>query len=146
MDMIEKINKEWAEDSTIDETNIIRESARIPKLHHKYYMLYINQGLKTTKLKEDLKELKKAKIEYYKGEMDDHELKKRGWKPNPLKILRTDIDKYIEGDGDYINMSLKVAFNEAATKYLEDIIKQINNRNFVLKNIIDWSRFTSGSG
>ena len=144
--MVETINREWATDSTIDETNIISEAAKIPKLHNKYYLMYVKQSLKTTKMKEDLKELKKLKIEYYKGEMDEADLKEMGWKPNPLKILRTDIDKYIEGDRDYINMSLKVAYNEAATKYLEDIIKQINNRNFVLKNIIDWSRFQSGSG
>jgi len=144
MDIVEKINKEWAEDSKIDEINLVSESAKIPKLHHKYYMMYITQSLKTTKLKEELKELKKSKIEYYKGEMDDSELKKRNWKPNPLKILRTDIDKYIEGDSDYIQMSLRIAYNEAATKYLEDIIRQINNRNFVIKNMIDFFKFQSG--
>lgn len=145
MDIIDQINKEWSEDSKIDETNLMHESSKIPKLHNKYYLMYVKQGLKTTKLKEDLKELKKAKIEYYKGEMDEDELKERGWKPNPLKILRQDIDKYIEGDKDYINLSLKVAYNEAATKYLEDIVKQINNRNFIVKNMIDFMKFQSGS-
>lgn len=145
MDIIEQINKDWSEDSKIDETNLTHESSKIPTLHNKYYLMYVKQGLKTTKLKEDLKELKKAKIEYYKGEMDEDELKERGWKPNPLKILRQDIDKYIEGDKDYINLSLKVAYNEAATKYLEDIVKQINNRNFIVKNMIDWSKFQSGT-
>ena len=56
MDIVEKINKEWAEDSKIDEINLVSESAKIPKLHHKYYMMYITQSLKTTKLKEDLKD------------------------------------------------------------------------------------------
>ena len=144
MDIIDQVNKEWSVDSKIDETNLMRESSKIPRLHNKYYLMYVKQGLKTTKLKEDLKELKKAKIEYYKGEMDDNELKERGWKPNPLKILRQDIDKYIEGDKEYINLSLKVAYNEAATKYLEDIVKQINNRNFIVKNMIDFMRFQSG--
>ena len=141
---IEQINKQWAKDSKIDETNLSSESARIPQLHNKYYLMYVKQALKTEKLKGELKELKKAKMEYYKGEMDEEELKDRGWSPNPLKILKTEIDKYIEGDKDYINMSLKVAYHEAATKYLEDIVKQLNSRNFIIKNMVEWNRFTSG--
>jgi uncharacterized lipoprotein len=141
---IEEINSMWAEDSKIDETNIIRESAKIPELHNKYYMMYVREALKSKKLKADLKELEKAKIEYFNGSMDQEELKQRGWKPNPLKILRQDIERYVEADKDIIQLSLKIAYHESTAKYLEDIVKQINGRNFVIKNIIDWSRFTSG--
>jgi len=142
---IEELNKEWAKDSKIDETNLIRESSKIPELHNKYYLLYVRQSLRTEKLRGDFKILKKAKMEYYKGEMDESELKEWGWKPNPLKILKNEVDKYIEGDKEYINFGLKIAYNEASTKYLEDIIRQLNSRNFILKNMIEWAKFQSGS-
>ena len=143
---IEDINKMWAADSQIDTTNLINESTNIPKLHNKYYMLYVKESLRTKKLKSELTELEKAKTEYYNGSMDEIDLRQRGWKPNPLKILRQDIDRYVESDGEIIKLCLLIAYHDAATKYLEDIVKQLNNRNYIIKNIIDYMKFTLGSG
>lgn len=141
---IEELNGMWAIDCKIDETNLVRESSRIPELHNKYYIMYFKEGLRSKKMKSDLIELEHAKNEYYSGSMDQEELKRRGWKPNPLKILKADINRYIESDKDVINLSLKIAYQESITKYLEDIVKQISNRNFILKNMIEWSKFQSG--
>jgi hypothetical protein len=76
--------------------------------------------------------------------MDELELKQRGWKPNPLKIIRTDLPKYIESDKDIIKMSLRIDLYLSIANYLEDIIKQINNRNFIISNMINWEKFRSG--
>jgi hypothetical protein len=141
---LEEINKLWAKDCKIDEGDISREARRIPEMHNKYYMLYIKAGLKVKKLKADLAELEKAKTEYYLGTMDQSELLQRGWKPNPLKILRPDLPKYIESDRDVIDLSLSIDYYLSIANYLEDIIKQINNRNFLLSNIINWERFRAG--
>jgi septum formation topological specificity factor MinE len=69
---------------------------------------------------------------------------RRGWRPNPLKILRKDVNKYIESDKDIINLSLKIDYHMQIANYLEDIIKQINNRNFMIRAAIDWVKFQSG--
>ena len=142
---IEEIYEMWATDGSIDETNISGESASIPKLHNKYFQLYVQEGLRLKKLKADYKQLYKLKTEYYKGELDVEELKEYGWSPQPLKILRQDIPTYLEADKDIVNHSLKVGLQEAVVEYLESIIRQINNRNFYLKNIIDWERFRTGA-
>lgn len=141
---IEELEKMWAEDSKIDEANLINESSRIPKLHAKYYKLLFRAHLKVTKLKSELKTLEKDKIEYYNGSMAQEDLKERGWTPNPLKILRTDLDKYIQSDKHIIELSLKIDYYASIEKFLEDIVKQINNRNFILKNMIDFLKFTNG--
>jgi len=141
---LEEINKMWAKDCKIDENDISREARRIPEMHNKYYMLYVKAGLKVKKLKADLTELEKAKMEYYNGSMDEAELRQRGWKPNPLKLLRQDVAKYIESDRDIIHLSLNIDYHLSMANYLEDIIKQINNRNFLLSNIINWEKFRAG--
>jgi hypothetical protein len=107
--------------------------------------MYVTEGLRLKKLRADYKTLSKLKTEYYKGELDIEELKEHGWEPQPLKILRQDIPTYLEADQDIINMSLKIGLQEAVVEYLESIIRQINNRNFYLKNIIDWERFRTGA-
>lgn len=142
---IEEIYEMWAKDGEIDETNISKESSSIPSLHNKYFRMYVNEGLRLKKLKADYKKFYKLKTEYYKGELDSEELKEYGWKPQPLKILRQDIPTYLEADDDIVRMSLKIGLQEAVVEYLESIIRQINNRNFYLKNIIDWERFRTGA-
>lgn len=141
---LEELNLMWSVDCKIDETNLGREASKIPELHNKYYIEYVKSFLKVKKLKSDLLELEKAKNEYYSGTMDELELKSRGWKPNPLKLLRADVNKYIESDKDVINLSLRIDLYLSIANYLEDIIKQINGRNFIISNILNWEKFRAG--
>ena len=117
------ISKIWAADAPIDETNLVRESKRIPELHSKYYNMYYREVLRVKKLKAEYKELERLKREYYDGSMDEQTLREKGWKPFQLKVLRNDLDKYIQSDTDIIKLSLTIDFHTANANYLEDIIK-----------------------
>lgn len=139
------IYKEWEKDGEIKMDRLSSESANIPSLHNKYYRMYITEGLRLKKLRAEYKQLVKLKTEYYKGTLDSEELKEYGWPPQPLKIMRQDIPTYIEADSDLITKSLKIGLVEANVEYLESIIRQINNRGYQIKNIIDFERFKSGS-
>lgn len=138
------ISKMWATDAPIDETNLVGESKRIPLLHSKYYNLYYREVLRVKKLKAEYKELERLKREYYDGSMDEQTLREQGWKPFQLKVIRQDLDKYIQADTDIIKLSLTIDFHTANANYLEDIIKTIHSRNFVIKNMIDILKFQAG--
>ena len=75
---LEEIEELWGEDCKIDESNLVKEGARIPKLHHKYYMLYMKEGLRVRKLKSDLKVLYKDKLDWITGAMAEEDLKDNG--------------------------------------------------------------------
>jgi len=139
-----QISEMWAKDAPIDETNLVGESKRIPLLHSKYYNLYYKEVLRVKKLKAEYKELERLKREYYDGSMDRQTLAEMGWEPFQLKILRNDMDKYIQADKDIIKLSLTIDFHTANANYLEDIIKTIHSRNFVVKNMIDILKFQAG--
>jgi hypothetical protein len=141
---LEEINELWAKDSKINEVDLGNEALKIPKLHNKYYTLYVKEMLRVKKLKAELKELEMAKHEYYTGTMAEEDLKARGWKPYSLKIMKSEVSRYIDSDKEIIDMSLKIDYFVQTASYLEDIIRQINNRNFVIKSAIDWSKFQSG--
>ena len=142
---IETLYNEWAKDGEIDQANISKSTADIPKLHNKYFRWYVEEGLKLKKLKAEYKILYKLKGEYYRGELDDDELKQHGWKPQPLKILRTDVPMYLEAGVDVVKLSLKIDLQEEIVAYLESIVKQISNRNFLMKTIVDWEKFRTGA-
>jgi len=142
---IETIVAEWSQDLQINQGDISSESSNIPKLHNKYYLYYINEGMQLKKLKTEYKKFLKLKTEYYRGELGPEELREYGWSPQPLKILRQDIPTYIEADEEVIDMSLKVAAQEYKVNYLEEIIRQINSRGYQLKTILDFERFRTGA-
>ncbi len=141
---LEEVNELWAVDSKINEIDLGNEALKIPKLHNKYYTLYIKEMLRVKKYRAELKELEMAKYEYYTGTMAEEDLKAKGWKPNPLKIMKSDVSRYIDSDRDVIDLSLKIDYFIQVASYLEDIIKQINTRNFIIKSAIDWARWQSG--
>lgn len=143
---LEELDEMWKVDCKIDSGNIAGEAAAIPKLHHKYYMLYMQEGLRLKKLKTDLKVLRVDKLDWMMGAMAEEDLKDRGWKPFQRKILRADVDKYLDADKDIINLSLRIDYVESIHKFLEDIVKSIAWRNQNLKTIVDWTRFTAGLG
>lgn len=141
---LEEINEMWAIDAKINEVDLGNEALNIPKLHNKYYTLFVKEMLRVKKLKTELKELEMAKYSWYNGSMAVEDLKDRGWKPYGLSILRADLPRYIDSDKDVIALSLKIDYYSQIASYLEDIIKQINTRNFVIRSAIDWAKFQSG--
>jgi hypothetical protein len=134
----------WAVDCVIDETNLVGEARRIPQMHSKYYNLYYKEVLRVKKLKSDYTSMHMLKREYYDGSMSEEELKRNGWRPYQLKVLRADLDKYIQADKDVIKMSLTIDFHTANANYLEDIIKTLHSRNFIIKSMIDVLKFQAG--
>ena len=106
--------------------------------------MYYKEALKVKKLKYDYKELELNKREWLDGSMAEEDLRDLGWKPNPRKILRADLDKYIQADKDVIRISLKIDYHSARANFLEDIIKTIHSRNFIIKSMIDVLKFQHG--
>lgn len=143
---LDDINQEWAKDVDIYEASVdlIGENKKIPKLHHKYYMSYNHHTIELIDLRNKAKTLNRMKYEYYSGTMPTTELKSLNWPINNLKILKVDIPRYIETDKDIIKLNSMIANKEVIIKYLEDIIKKVNNRTFEIKNHIDLLKLQAG--
>lgn len=141
---VEDISELWAKDAPIDETDLMGASRDIPKLHSKYYNLYFKEVLRVKKLRYDYKELEVLKHEYYSGSLSQEDLHKHGWKPFTLKVLRADMDRYIQSDQEIIKLSLKMDYHTARADFLENIVKMIHSRNFIIRGMIDILKFQAG--
>lgn len=142
---VDEILELWQEDSKVDRTELGDEALKIPKLHHKYYQIYVKERLVLRKQEAELKQLKLDKYEFLtQGPNED--TRDRGWKLPPKgMILKGDIPMYMDADEDVINLSLKIGLQQEKVDLLDSIIKSILNRNFVIKNAIDWQKFTMGA-
>ena len=134
----------WEKDSVIDRTELGDESLKIPKLHHKYYSIYVGEKVILRKLESDMKKLKLEKYEFY-SQGPTEESKEKGWRmPARGLILKADIPLYMEGDQDIIDLSLKIGVQQEKIEFLESIIKSFQTRGYIIKNAIDFTKFTMG--
>ena len=131
-------------DLNIDQTALDVESSRTPQLHNKYLVMFMDEKLKLKRMNSELSVLRKNKWLYYTGRMSQEELAQFGWEPFQLNILKTEADDMIESDADYIKASEKVNFQEEKVNYLESVIKIVQNRQWQIRAMIDWLKFTQG--
>ncbi len=141
---IEDIMSSWTNDSSMDETELANESTNIPVLHNKYLKIFMAERIKLFSAKAELKKKRRVLLEYYLGELDQEELKELGREPFYKKLLKNEVDLYIDSDDSLTEQSLRVSLQEEKVNYLEAILRQINNRGFQIKNAIDWNRFITG--
>jgi len=141
---ISEIELLWQEDSKINDIFIDKESLKSTELHFKYYKILNEESLALRKLEAELKILYKDKFEYFNGNIEEETLKHRNWLPLGEKLLKSNIPLYIESDKEYLRESYKTELQKQKIEFLKDIIKQINNRNFIIKNIIEWRKFSNG--
>lgn len=139
-----QIQKMWEQDSKIDPDNLHTESLNIPVLHAKYYDLYNNLILLRKKAEQQRKNIRHERYEYFSGKSDPDVYVNN---PFPKKIRDKDtMQKYLDADEKLSNSSLKIDYYDTMLKYLEEILKQLSNRTYQIKNAIEFMRFSSGLG
>ena len=139
---LEQLQELADKDLKINDTELDLESLKTPQLHNKYLKHLTKFKLLLTRAQDDVTRIKKDKWEYYTGKADPavYQLK-----PFNLKILKADVQQYIESDEEWIKANQKVKYLETIVDFLDRTIRQISNRTFTIKNAIDWRKFTSGA-
>ena len=141
---IEQIYSLWEVDSKINSNDLSMESLRISELHHKYFQIFTNERLILRKHEMDLKILKKEKFDFFTFG-PTKETQEKNWKLPPSgKILKSDVQFYIDSDRDVIDLTLKVGIQNEKIELLDSIIKSLNARSFNIKNAIEYMKFQAG--
>ena len=128
-------------DLKIDDTELDMESIRTPQLHNKYLKLYTIYSVQLKKAQDDYKILYRSKWEYYTGKADPDVYQEH---PFDLKVLKADVGIYLDSDKDIQELGQKEAYIQAIVTYLEKILREINNRNWTIRNTIEWKKFLHG--
>ena len=129
-------------DLSIDDTELDLESLKTPQLHSQYLKTYSTYALMMKKAEGDYSKLHIKKWLFFTGKADPQEYKDKNF---DLKVLRQDVDKFIDADDEIIRQRQKVEYLKQICHYCESTLKQINNRTFQIKNAIEWKKFTMGS-
>lgn len=141
---LEDIQDEWGRDCRIDRSELGAESLRTPELHHKYFKLLSAERLRLRALEEDQKRLRREKHELYSQGPSKEQAAAGARLPPKGVVLKSEVPMYVESDEDVSAMALRIALQKEKLEFLESVVKTIANRNFMIKNAIDWERFVSG--
>ena len=132
----------WKKDSVIDGDLYCEESTKIPQLHMKYMEFHNTFSLMKKEKELDMKRLIKEKWLYYKGKAPSSVYKEM---PFDFKLTtKEEINMFIESDDDIMKLQYRIDYIEQILLYLDSVLRMINNRNFQIKNAIDWEKFKNG--
>ena len=135
----------WEVDCKYDDLNLDQDSLNISSLHAKYNRL----------LSETRSQLRSAVIrkkahystlrDYYLGNLNNPEdLERIGRAPFLNKVLKNEVQGYIDSDGDLIRMDERIALLEEKVEVIVEIMKCIHKRGYDIKSAIEWRKFTNG--
>ena len=139
---LDELQAQAEKDLSIDDTELDLESLKTPQLHSQYLKTYSTYALMMKKAEGDYSKLHIKKWLFFTGKADPQEYKDKNF---DLKVLRQDVDKFIDADDEIIKQRQKVEYLKQICGYCESTLKQINNRTFQIKNAIEWKKFTMGS-
>lgn len=139
---LEQVQEMWQKDSVIDPDNLHDESLKISQLHSKYYTIYNTITLLREKARETYNRVKLERYNYYTGKAPAEVYVEE---PFPYKVREKDaLQRHMDADEKLSKVELKIRYYDIILKFLEEVIKMISNRNYSIKNAIDWNRFQSG--
>ncbi len=140
---LEELMKEWEDDANINRLDLTGASLDVPKLHAKYFRIYMGERARLIQWMNDLKVMKLEKYEFYVD--GPHSESDPSWElPAKGRILKADVERYLDGDKHLIDLASRVELQKEKIKFLESIISSLNFRPNTIKNAIEMIKFEAG--
>ena len=138
---INELKEMCVKDTKIDITDLDGYSVSIPEMANKYHQLaYLEKNL-LRYLRSEYKIIKLSRWKYYSGNADPKEYEDE---PFDLKVLKNDMDLFLDGDVQVLTIKNKMEEQEEKIKLIEDTAKVIQNASFNISNTIKWKKFLAG--
>jgi len=141
---IDILKEQWTKDSVLS-SDYHRESMKIPQLHSKYLNYFFDEKKDLTRMSKSLAKMRRIRFEYYTGTIEPGMLDKFSWEPFLRKILKTEVQMYLDSDEVLSTMEVELQDQKDKIHFIEEVLKQIAQRNFQIKEAISWQKFVSGN-
>ena len=141
---IDNLKEQWTKDSALS-SDYHRESMRIPQLHSKYLNYFFDEKKDLTRMSKALARMRRIRFEYYTGTIEPGMLDKFNWDPFLRKILKTEVNMYLDSDDVLSTMEVELQDQKDKIHFIEEVLKQIAQRNFQIKEAVSWQKFVSGN-
>lgn len=141
---INQLKKIWGDDCKIDQTKLSEETLRTPHMHGKYVSLYLSAKKEFRKAKFEYKKMSIIRNKYYDQNLDPEILKKYDWEPWGEVSNQRQRNELLECDVILNTYKEKMEELEDCVEALGMILNIIKDRNWGIKNYIDYQRLQAG--
>ena len=139
---LEELQKEAREDLVIlDQERLDQESYKNQNIKPKWLEYRTKYDQLLIMSKANHQKMYREKWEYYGGKSD---AKVYVAKPFDLRVLKTDLQMYINSDEEILSLQGKISYYESIIKYIDGVIKSIDNRGWDIRNATEWKKFEAG--
>lgn len=135
----------WAEDCKIDRTDLISVMYAHPILHSRYltHLMEFKVALRKYTLKYQSTRLIRQR--YFNGELTKEELGTYGWEQYLFKKpLKSEMESLLDASPDLQELQEKSLYIENLVQACESILRDINSRYFLFKNLVEYEKFQAG--
>lgn len=141
----EELMTEWKKDCEIDRTSLMSTMYSHPMLHSKYLTYLQTYKLQMRKYMVKYANMKSLKIRYFCGELTKEQLDEYGWKQYLFrKPIKSEMESLLDADTDLQALQEKSLYIEGLIQACESIMKDINSRYFLFKNLVEFTKFEAG--
>lgn len=142
---LDEILSEWTEDcGNFNPSDLSEEQTKAIKLHAKYTRFRALEGTDLRSLKIAYQKLRAEKEDFVQNPTVEV-MKEKGWVIPPKgKITKLELATYLSKDSDLIKCELAIGRQEEKVEALKEIIRQINQRTYSIRNILEDRKFNNG--
>ena len=134
----------WRTDCRWDITKLAEENVRVGPLHHKYATYLMLEQTKYEEMSAHLEALTGEKREFYTRGTDEV-WRAKGWEEwSGGKVLKTDLGFIIPQDKHVLDATIKLGAQKAKVKFIDNILSEIHERRWLIKNAIAAREFEAG--
>lgn len=142
---IDELMREWAKDAAIDDIDTQKTMAKIPVLHSKYLNIMTHHKLVAAKLKSNYDKTRYFQSEYLQGNYNNpDDLALYNISPCLNTVSKMNIDAVLAANSELNDILLKKIVNEEIVSYCQMVLKELSNRTWQCKSIIDYNRMLAG--
>jgi hypothetical protein len=127
-----------------EEVDLDEASLKIPSLLHRWADFMTAEKIKMRQIERQQNEWYKIMYSYYAGKLSKEELDEYNLHPFPHKLLKQDIDTWINADPKLNDIEDTRILQEQKINFIDRKMKELSTRQWNIKAAIDHRKFMSG--
>lgn len=141
----DELMTQWEKDCIIDRTDLMSTMYAHPILHSKYLTHLQTYKVQLRKSIMKYQSVRLLRQRYFNGEMTKQMLDEHGWEQYLHKRpLKSEMESMLDASPDLQLLQEKSLYLEGLVQAVESIMKDINSRYFLFKNLVEFTKFEAG--
>lgn len=145
VELMAKFIDEAKEDIKLDLLDIENELLRNSHLIGKWLTYQQNQKAKFLLIETDYKRFLSKKKRYLMGRLDDEERESNGWPVEGNKILKADLDMWLDADDEILKKKKHYLVQKQIVEFIDSTLSQVVDKKWSIKAYLDYKKWIEGN-